>query len=74
MCGCCPAQPQSRFALYRRDLVRFTAHPPPLRITKYTQITLDGQRKGVSATDGSRLYLNSDSPNLPSQNSRIRGR
>ncbi len=41
--------------------------PPPLRITKYTQITLDGQRKGVSATDGSRLYLNSDSPNLPSQ-------
>ena len=41
--------------------------PPPLRITRYTQITLDGQRKGVSATDGSRLYLNSDSPNLPSQ-------
>ena len=26
--------------------------PPPLRITKYTQITLDGQRKGVSARDG----------------------
>ncbi len=40
---------------------------PPLHITKYTQITFDGQRKGVFATDGSRLYLDSDSPNLPSQ-------
>jgi Tol biopolymer transport system component/DNA-binding winged helix-turn-helix (wHTH) protein len=40
---------------------------PPLRITKYTQITFDGQRKVVSATDGSRLYLGSDSPNVQSQ-------
>jgi DNA-binding winged helix-turn-helix (wHTH) protein len=40
---------------------------PPLRIAKYTQITFDGQRKGVSATDGIRLYLDSDSPNLPSR-------
>ena len=36
---------------------------PRLRIAKYTQITFDGQRKGVFA----RVYLDSDSPNLPSQ-------
>ena len=35
---------------------------PTLRIVSYTQITTDGQRKGIAGTDGSSLYLNLYAP------------
>ena len=35
---------------------------PPLRVTGYTQITHDGNRKSLAGTDGSRLYFNQISP------------
>lgn len=33
---------------------------PPLRVSEYTQITHDGERKLLAGTDGSRLYLNKE--------------
>jgi Tol biopolymer transport system component/DNA-binding winged helix-turn-helix (wHTH) protein len=41
--------------------------PAPLRVASYTQITYGGRRTGVFLTDGSRLYLLSDYPNVPSE-------
>ena len=39
-------------------LVYFLLQPPPLpRVSNYVQLTNDGQRKALIATDGSRLYL-----------------
>jgi DNA-binding winged helix-turn-helix (wHTH) protein/Tol biopolymer transport system component len=34
---------------------------PPMRVSEYTQITHDGQRKALIGTDGTRLYFNVDS-------------
>lgn len=40
---------------------------PPPKITGYAQITYDGRRKVLGATDGSRLYFNQSSPHLIAQ-------
>jgi DNA-binding winged helix-turn-helix (wHTH) protein/Tol biopolymer transport system component len=40
---------------------------PPPRITAYTQLTHDGHRKLLVATDGSRLYFTQFSPNFIAQ-------
>lgn len=40
---------------------------PAPRITAYTQLTHDGKNKSVATTDGSRLYINFESPNFIAQ-------
>ena len=39
--------------------------PPPLTVTHYEQLTLDGTEKHVIGTDGVRLYLSARDPRFP---------